>query len=167
MGIIYKISRAIIEPYENLAATAFREQYYNETGIILMVNNPQYKEGISDPSEKYIPASGNQFGGIIDEKGNLCNVLSDDKANAFQHAYLGAYIAFEKGTEAVEAFGLLKEFGTFLFLNDQDWGDHNRDFKNNNIGIQIANSIKQNGGTLDNLNLQMFNTVMTGGLVSL
>ena len=166
MGIIYKISRAIIEPYENLAATAFREQYYNETGIILMVNNPQYKEGISDPSEKYIPASGNQFGGIIDEKGNLCNVLSDDKANAFQHAYLGAYIAFEKGTEAVEAFGLLKEFGTFLFLNDQDWGDHNRDFKNNNIGIQIANSIKQNGGTLDNLNLQMFNTVMTGGLVS-
>ena len=84
MGINKLLSRVIIAPYENLAASAFREQYYKNTGKVLMAKNPYYIEGYSNPNEKYIPAADNQFGGILDENGNLHNILSSNTENAFQ-----------------------------------------------------------------------------------
>lgn len=130
-----KLDRIIIEPYENQAAEAFREAYKLKTGKDLLMVNPD-----KNAPNQYILATGNNFGGYIDENGIYHKVLTSDQENAFQHAYLGSYISYEKGEAAVQAFGELKELGTLIFLNDYDWGDHNRDFKNNNLGINIAES---------------------------
>ena len=89
-----------------------------------------------------------------------------DKQNAFQHAYTAAYIGYYMGENAVKALGRLKEIGTYVFHNDIDWGDHNRDYKNNDIGSAIGAHLAETGGSIDDLGSLIYSAEKNNLLVT-